>query len=1049
MTGLILARRTRLLSAAALAALLLFLAVPCAVAQSQYPPLFRSNWGNPVAPEGFGDRQNSWAWSMMWYNNNLLVGTARSEDCVTAESQHQILPSEPYPPTDPRISCPANPNDLSLQAEIWSYDPTSAAWTMVFQSPLTIAVPNTSPTLMVPPDIGFRGMTTFTEPDGTNALYVGGCSSLVIHPGVPGGRLLRSTDGVNFAPVPQDAGTFLGNLDNTCFRGMLTFNGQFFAMAVNYKGQGTVIQSPTPWLGDNTFQQVSSPATPAYEIAVFNNNLYVTFVNETTGFSVARTNATGPLPYTYVTVLADGGYRTPYADPRAVSLQVYDGYLYVGGDGQRTNVPLTDQGAELFRIHTDDTWDLIAGISRSTPVGQVNSLSGLGVGFDWFLNQHMWRMTVYDGRLYVGTYDESTELRNTKQGSQYTDEFGFDLWWTQDGTYFSQVDQQGFEDEFNIGVRSFAVTPYGVFLGSANPFYGLDVYQGIATGFVPPTGPNLAGATLSAARPDPPQHLQVEGGKGGVLLSWDPPESGAKQYHVFRQSYTSIDTKDVGVGSDGPAYFRSAWQEIGVSEKLTYQDAGASLEGRYAYQVKAEDEQGLLSEYSNFVAFPSAAPPVTFADARDSLSKLARAAKFRDAATGDLLAGLLQQAESEAVKGHFDKLLALWGSLKDSAGADFRDPVDARGLELILSRLSKRAQLVQAGLLSPAALGAALPLTTNASSAPTLNCTGTPLVCVQPTTGPQGNDYTYGSVTVNGPYWANNRYTNNNVEYYIYEPGTPTPPKAPVILFLHGYAAFTTADYQAWINQMVQKGYVVVWAAYQASLTSTFADYPANAQAAWTDALYRLQNYTWEPHVRPYIVNGVTQTMIVGHSFGGWITAWLAGQASTAIPTFPIPLGLVMIEPASLGLLPPINFAGISPATQMLILSADQDNVACSADGVSIFTSTTQVPAAQKNYLWFNSDLTGTPNQVGDHYFPNSNGYDDTAAIDNRDFYVTYKLSVSAAQCMFLGNNCNVFLGNGNADQLSMGHWQNGTPINTMSYYADPTQLPAIPGCPQ
>ena len=206
---------------------------------------------------------------------------------------------------------------------------------MVFQSPLTVPVPNTSPTLMVPPDIGFRDMFIYEESNGTEALYVGGCSSLAIHPGVPGGRLLRSLDGVNFAPVPQDPGTFLGNLGNACFRGMQTLNGQFFAMAVDWKGQGTVIQSPTPWLGDNTFQQISSPVTPAYEIGIFNNLLYVTFVNRETGFSVAYTNPFGTLPYTYTTVLPNGGYKTPDADPIALSMQVYDGDLYVGGDGVR------------------------------------------------------------------------------------------------------------------------------------------------------------------------------------------------------------------------------------------------------------------------------------------------------------------------------------------------------------------------------------------------------------------------------------------------------------------------------------------------------------------------------------------------------------------------------------------------------------------------------------------------------------------------------------------------------------------------------------------
>jgi hypothetical protein len=158
---------------------------------------------------------------------------------------------------------------------------------------------------------------------------------------------------------------------------------------------------------------------------------------------------------------------------------------------------------------------------------------------------------------------------------------------------------------------------------------------------------------------------------------------------------------------------------------------------------------------------------------------------------------------------------------------------------------------------------------------------------------------------------------------------------------------------------------------------------------------------------------------------------------------------LVLIEPASLGLLPAINFAGIDPGTRMLVLSGDQDTVACSKDGVSIFTSTTQIPAVQKNYLFYNSDTSGTPNQVGNHFFPNTYGYHDTAAIDNRDYYVTYKLSVAAANCLIGQTSCNTYLGNGSTDQLYTGTWTNGTAIAPMTYYADPTQLPPITGCSQ
>jgi hypothetical protein len=1070
-----LTRSVRFVGGAAATMFVFLLAAQSGKAQT-YAPLFDCAWGpkgctvpnnkpKVIAPEGFGDRQNSWAWSMAWYNGKLLVGTARSEQCITDLSEHEVDPNEPYPPKDPDIICPQDPtqpgpNLLLAGAEIWSFDPTSATWTMVFQSPLTIPVPGSNPTLMVPPDIGFRDMFIYEEANGTEALYVGGCSSQAIHQGIPGGRLLRSTDGVNFAPIPQDPGTFMGNLDNTCFRGMQTLNGQFFAMAVDWKGQGTVIQSPTPWLGDNTFQQISSPVTPAYEIGIFNNRLYVTFVNRDTGngFSVQYTNPVGNLPYTYTTVLPSGGYRTPDGNPIALSMQVYDGDLYVGGDGVRNGVPLTDQGAELFRIHSDNTWDLIAGSTRTTsPIGPINPLSGLDVGFSWFLNQHMWRMAVHDSRLYVGTFDESVLLRFNKGASAWEPEYGFDLWWTQDGTYFSQVDQQGFGDPYNMGVRSMISTPLGLFLGSANPFFGLNIYKGANTtpDILPTSGP-LSGSS-DAVPPNPPQHVQAEGAPGGVLLSWDAPSGGAQQYHVFRRSYDPIDVKIAGVGDSSAAYNASSvWDEIGVTDKLTYADSAASLLGRYAYQIKADNGQGVLSEYSNFVIFPSAAPAMKFSDVSEALNKLVVGGKFVSPATRDQFLGLLQQAETDAATGDFTKLLALWNSVKSNAASDFSNPRDARELELTLSRLSKRAQLVLAGHLSADALGAnqpaSTPSTPNQLTCTTGSGTGTnitDLICNQPATGPGGNTYSNASVTVNGPYWANNRYTNNNVEYYIYEPGTPTPAKAPVILFLHGYAAFVSSDYLGWIKQMVQKGFVVVWVAYQNTLTSTFADYPSNAEAAWTDALYRLQNYTWEPHVRPLTIGGVAQTIIVGHSFGGWITGWLAGEASTSIPSFPVPLGLVMIEPASLGLLPPINFTGISPATKMVIVSSDQDNVACSADGVNIFESTTQVPAAQKNYLFFNSDMTGTPNQVGNHYYPNTYGYKDTAAIDNRDFYVTYKLSVAAAECVFGGSNCSTFLGNGSPEQRTMGTWTNGTPINPMSYYADPTTLPAIPGCSQ
>src|SRR5258707_7512279 len=75
---------------------------PYAGAQ-QFPPLARGNF-TLSAPHGFGDRQNSWPWTMEWFNGQLYVGTLRAGDCV------YTVGTSSYPPTDPDVSCSTDPN---------------------------------------------------------------------------------------------------------------------------------------------------------------------------------------------------------------------------------------------------------------------------------------------------------------------------------------------------------------------------------------------------------------------------------------------------------------------------------------------------------------------------------------------------------------------------------------------------------------------------------------------------------------------------------------------------------------------------------------------------------------------------------------------------------------------------------------------------------------------------------------------------------------------------------------------------------------------------
>ena len=315
----------------------------------------------------------------------------------------------------------------------------------------------------------------------------------------------------------------------------------------------------------------------------------------------------------------------------------------------------------------------------------------------------------------------------------------------------------------------------------------------------------------------------------------------------------------------------------------------------------------------------------------------------------------------------------------------------------------------------------------------------------QPTFGPGGSAYPHASVVKNGPYWANNRVFDNDFEYFIYEPASPTPANAPVILFLHGFEAFQPKSYEAWAEHMARNGFIVVWVQFQAKTLTPLKTLAPNAHAAWVDALYRLQNFWWEKHVKPSKdASGNLQTTIVGHSVGGWIGAILAAQAQTVVPTIPVPLALTLVEPATKGLIAGAAFGQINPATKMQVLIGDQDTIGCKAQALQIWAATSQLQT--RDFLLVTSDTHGSPNQLANHFYPNTDGYGDTAAIDARDFYITWKLSVAAASCVTNGNYCDSAFG-GQANELDRGTWSDNVAIAPLVDVADPTKLPPITGC--
>jgi hypothetical protein len=456
-----------------------------------------------INPPGFGDRQNSYAWSMAWFEGNLYVGTNRNFACVERATIAFYFPSRfPYlanPETC--VTCTPSPYDLDLRAEIWRYSPSTGRWDRVYKSPADLPNPK-APGQFVARDIGYRGMVPFTEPDGTAALYVFGTCAREYIPGLPPPRILRTTDGETFMPIPQDPGTTLGDLNAVTFRASAVFGNRLFVTASpSLTGDGVLLESSTPALGNDSFRQVTPSSLHVYELKVFNGALYIGVGDQKAGYSVWKTDATGPPPYSLIPVVTDGAGRGATM-ASVVSMHVFDGRLYVGGAGWYPSLYLS---CEVIRVEPDDSWQVVVGNPRSTPGGLRSPISGLADGFGNPNNFHIWRMEDHQGVLYAGTFDAAARRRSFV-GSNLPPaaDDGFDLYASADGQHWTTVTNDAFESPFDFGCRSLLSTPVGLFLGSTNDAEGTGVWLATTTG--PP-------ATAEAPDEAAPEGLEGEDGR--------------------------------------------------------------------------------------------------------------------------------------------------------------------------------------------------------------------------------------------------------------------------------------------------------------------------------------------------------------------------------------------------------------------------------------------------------------------------------------------------------------------------------------------------------
>lgn len=428
--------------------------------------------------------------AMIWYKGWLYVGTGRAPlgfmGRYTATAKSSSLNCEPSPSR--RIYDAESGGRDEDGAQIWRFNPVMEDWELVFESPLVRGR-----------DGKFRArdrsiraaVVCQTEIDPEPTLYfgIGSLEGQVV--------FLRSIDGKNFDEC-LERGFGLSEADIPSVRTICGLNGKLYSTPTgknysrgmlddNMTDYPVIFETADPltgnWLPVSELGFDDPDNLSINEIAVFNNHLYAATLNTRRGFQLWKTDAEGKSPYRWNKILEDGAYRGPKNSIPA-SMIVFKDALYIGATLQRQGRKGLDRygpfAAELIRVYSNDTWDVVCGTPRFTPQGLKRPISGMDGGFDDRFTHAFWRMTEYQDSLYVGTAGwkwmptylwDRKDLTETQRQSLQVEtakrvDGEFSLWRSSDGIHWESLTRTGFagSNPLIYGVRELVKTPYGIFV---------------------------------------------------------------------------------------------------------------------------------------------------------------------------------------------------------------------------------------------------------------------------------------------------------------------------------------------------------------------------------------------------------------------------------------------------------------------------------------------------------------------------------------------------------------------------------------------------------
>jgi len=197
-------------------------------------------------------------------------------------------------------------------------------------------------------------------------------------------------------------------------------------------------------------------------------------------------------------------------------------------------------------------------------------------------------------------------------------------------------------------------------------------------------------------------------------------------------------------------------------------------------------------------------------------------------------------------------------------------------------------------------------------------------------------------------------YAEEQDGFWLFEPASPRPDSAPVVVFTHGYGAINPMVYGGWIRHLVRRGAVVIFPRYQQNLLVPGAGKFAENVA--TGIRQGLDTLMYGPgRVRP----DTSQMLFIGHSYGGAISAFLG--VHYADYQLPQPKALLLCAPGTGPLTATRldSYEGLPADLQLVIVSSTEDRVVTEDFQYRIFETAVQTP--QRVFIRQFADPYGAP----------------------------------------------------------------------------------------